>query len=702
MLLASFAVSQVPPRPGPRPGQPKPILPRIEPKLPLPDKSKPILDPLASRSVLLRRPLKPAQVVTPGDEVELDPPAKFDLAKSSIQLENQETKELFELPVCAFPRVTKTPSKFTHGNVRLPAMSSQMGFVAPQVPRGKYSVFYVQDNVPGPRTSFEIRPKLLAAGRRFGVVDGRITVIVRPVGPSITPKKLRTLVQLRAPGQPAGPPILSNVVVQPEPFRPTIRLSNFTPPLAYGGMDSQRADESSRAEFTFDLRQAGNGSASFSSDGFDPVSRAITVRARNVPPEVEEPGRKLRLVGIGDSIMWGQGLKEPNKFTFKVADSMRGLTGRQVDRFVFAHSGGTVLPKNQADESRRLPGEVPVWFPSGGKQTELAAEALNGKSADVVLIDGAINDIDIMKIMSPFLDSRDEIRAATRAMRPAVRDMLVSLGRTFEFRKSLIVYTGYYPIISADSQVELMAAGFATALALAPLPGATVGAGLSALVIEGILIARKATIVAQNQLFYNEARAMLLGAISEAKNELGSNAEDRILYIEPGFTSKQAFAGENTRLWTFGIEDEVAGQRAIDGAPFALESPQFAVASMGHPNITGAQRYADAINELLRTAANRAIWDSTQPRKAMTATLDRAIQIPANATGIELDIRVTARDPSSGQNLTGNVFINGEFAGRTGDSIRHFFRRVNAQNPKPAILVARPGYQDGVVSYEIR
>lgn len=687
----------LPPIPG-RPGLPG--LPNVQPKLPLPDPKRPLIDPFKSRNIVFKDKLAQTKILTPGDQVEFDPPKDFDMGKARIMLEDRADRELYELPVERFGRVTKVPSKFTYRNTRLPATYSRYGFTAPQVPRGSYDVYYQQDLKLGPRQAIEIRPQLVASGRRTGSVDGRAFVMVRPVGPVVSPRQLRTALTLKLPnGQTSTS--LSNVNLEPAAVRPTIALADMSGPITYPGIDRIRADESGQARFEFGLRQVGTGQMRFQSEGFDPANYTITVRARRVVPEVEAPNRNLRLVTIGDSLAWGQGLKESSKFSFKTAQRMQQLSGRNVSRIVFAHSGGTIL-EGSGNGDRRFPGEVPAWHPSIPRQAEMAADSINNGTVDLVLVDGGINDVDVMKIINPFLDTRSEVRQSARAMKGAIRDMLVDIGRSFSYRKSLIVYTGNYPIITSQSQIELMASAFALAVALAPIPGAAgIASTVAGTVIAGILIARKDEIVSQSQIFYSEITDAIQEAIGEANDQLGTNGEDRILFADPGYTSAQGFAAPGTRLWTFGIEDEVADTRAVEGAPFALESPQYVIAAMGHPNVQGAQKYADRISALISTASSRTIWDATRPRKRMNVTMNRTINVPAGTTGVEVEFRITARDASTGENTPGNVFINGEFVGRTGDLLRRMFRRPSASDPKPTILVARPGFADGILDYQI-
>ena len=147
-----------------------------------------------------------------------------------------------------------------------------------------------------------------------------------------------------------------------------------------------------------------------------------------------------KILAIGDSVMWGQGLKSDDKFAHRVGAALTQQTnaGRvQVD--ILAHSGAVLkTEKDRAtDPDPYLMGELPRAHPNiltqayiakngspqnreylGDKPYDLAshrehkhdiqahAAAYDDKDPDLILVGGGINDFDAFQILLPFESSK--------------------------------------------------------------------------------------------------------------------------------------------------------------------------------------------------------------------------------------------------------------------------------------------------------
>jgi hypothetical protein len=125
---------------------------------------------------------------------------------------------------------------------------------------------------------------------------------------------------------------------------------------------------------------------------------------------------------VGDSLVWGQGLEEKDKFYSLTAGWLGNDafgTRRDVNLKVKAHSGSTL--KFHADEAEKYKKagcdetyfhkpEVNVGFPSIWKQIEVATEEYRaaGKTggADLIMLTGGITDISVAKVLDPFGDNK--------------------------------------------------------------------------------------------------------------------------------------------------------------------------------------------------------------------------------------------------------------------------------------------------------
>jgi lysophospholipase L1-like esterase len=97
------------------------------------------------------------------------------------------------------------------------------------------------------------------------------------------------------------------------------------------------------------------------------------------------------ILTVGDSVCWGQGLKEEHKLDFLFARE-QGLQFTRV-----AHSGAVIGTENDTS-SETEPGEVPVGMPSVWQQVQ----TYNGWSqVELVLLNGGINDVSVNRILNP-------------------------------------------------------------------------------------------------------------------------------------------------------------------------------------------------------------------------------------------------------------------------------------------------------------
>src|SRR5215510_2449522 len=111
----------------------------------------------------------------------------------------------------------------------------------------------------------------------------------------------------------------------------------------------------------------------------------------------------MRMVVLGDSVLWGQGLNPEDKFYSLVQAALTGNLDPQ-SSVVLAHSGATIgvgVTTNVA----AIDGEVPTSYPTILQQCESFTDS--PESVDLVLMNGGLNDIDFRLILSPFTDTSD-------------------------------------------------------------------------------------------------------------------------------------------------------------------------------------------------------------------------------------------------------------------------------------------------------
>lgn len=342
-----------------------------------------------------------------------------------------------------------------------------------------------------------------------------------------------------------------------------------------------------------------------SSEGGEPVSIDVVLpqaspwSASNSLPAVLET---FVFLVVGDSIAWGQGLEEQEKCHFLVEQEVRRRNGGiGVYKTVLAHSGAILGLTPPDDEPLPpLPGEVPSSYPTIPRQ--VASFASDPEEVDLVLVDGGINDVSVVQILDPLTSTTTLAQQTQTHCHDDMLFLLKSLvvgdaGASPRFPNARVIVTGYYQIISGQSDTRLLdALLIAIGLDLGGIPGAVVGAAIAEETV--------ATIVANAAAFATEANAQLKQAVADANALLGA-AGPRVFFADPGFGPENAALAPNALV--FGInpdlspQDPVAASRApaCSAAGSRTVFEECTHASAGHPNPAGAQRYASVAIGLL-------------------------------------------------------------------------------------------------------
>jgi lysophospholipase L1-like esterase len=340
----------------------------------------------------------------------------------------------------------------------------------------------------------------------------------------------------------------------------------------------------------------------------------------DVPGEPSAPltllTRPFNVVAIGDSVMWGQGLAEGSKFVTLVRQRLQSQLGKSVRLFLLARSGAEVglLPyptqfpamaeDQAAQELGRSSGEIPRTLPSIMHQAlSLAPARVAPADVDLVLMDGCINDVGVGTILNPTIAEADIGRRTQQLCGPETMD-----GRLAQIHQrypnARIVLTGYFPIVSNQSDLTAVAVLLtnvgALSAAVAPAFGVPVDpvTGVIAGAVTTHVLRDKA--VSHSAVFHATSNSALMTSAISSNQRLGGN---RIRFVPIAFTAQNAYAAPDTWLWlvpTPGVPlpnavDEVfeARLRACQSVPNM--PPGCIPASMGHPNVKGAQAYANAI-----------------------------------------------------------------------------------------------------------
>ena len=288
----------------------------------------------------------------------------------------------------------------------------------------------------------------------------------------------------------------------------------------------------------------------------------------------------------GDSVVWGQGLLERDKFYCKVFAAFQGKNPNGV--LVCAAHSGAAIDTDDGSPNEPVPGEIPRTKPTIRQQCDSFTGDPN--AVRLILLDGGINDVKVEKIISPFTSSDALHRALELYCYVHMTTLLTTLAGKFAHPDCNIIVVGYYPIISEASNplnvprlLEALGHDFNIAQTLTG---------------RGFILSDPVDLALQ---FWHESDEALQRAVDQA-NQIARN---RVTFVSPGFTPDNSLFAPASCLWELNMDlsaqDPMRApreQQCQQYDPFP-QSVICARASVGHPNLAGAQKYADAILRVL-------------------------------------------------------------------------------------------------------
>lgn len=349
-------------------------------------------------------------------------------------------------------------------------------------------------------------------------------------------------------------------------------------------------------------------------------------------PSSVKAARPLNLLVLGDSVSWGQGLKDEHKAWYLVKSWLQQMSGRDVYERIEAHSGATVgVPSELRDPPAPLHGELNRATPTVNDQIDHALKTYAASSqVDLVLVDGCINDLDSRRLLNAANTSAGIRELATAKCGAPVEALLTRIAKAFP--SAHVILTGYYPIISEKTANDLFMRALAKRFYL-PDPG---GPSMN----DKMLRARLISISSE---WYLTSTQMLRNAARNVDAQLAVNgSHQRVLFADVAFRPEHSFAARNSRLWGFDASwirkllialslghvtlrtnDERRNQRSElcenqfkEGSNETRADEQMRrdrlrrcrLAAVGHPNRKGAAMYADAIGSQLKLILAGAGW----------------------------------------------------------------------------------------------
>jgi lysophospholipase L1-like esterase len=367
----------------------------------------------------------------------------------------------------------------------------------------------------------------------------------------------------------------------------------------------------------------------------------------------------FHMVVIGDSIAWGAGLEEDQKYYSLVRDWIaqeKSIPSDSIELQVLAHTGAMLCTENY--DAIRDP-DLSSGNPTLTQQVD---QISNSNGVDLILVSGGINDIGVNNIInldhltsitgSPMgvlaewsgkypTTSIDVIRDSSSRIRIAMRNLLNKLLEKCPNAK--IVVTDYYPIISYDST------GLTDTIKVLNPDSQRIEDYKHLDEPE-----RLTQLVDKSNVFYAESTKSLRLAVKDANSGLRSN---RVALAQVAFKPENSYGADETWLWKItndptgatiddnrfnvrmsrlndlgwvcSCEDCSSGVKSVDKVDCNDEYWPNKFAAVGHPNERGAIEYKDKITEVI---VNKwPDWLKEQDNSDLPATSpgqDNANQLP--------------------------------------------------------------------------
>lgn len=326
----------------------------------------------------------------------------------------------------------------------------------------------------------------------------------------------------------------------------------------------------------------------------------------------------FKFLVVGDSLVWGQGLQEEDKFYFLTKNWLKEEVfsgNRQVNLKVKAHSGARISLHEYEREALKNAGkdgtkfyypEINVSFPSIKTQVDIARrEYENPEAVNLIMLSGGVADITVSDILNPFKSDQKLREDVTKYCYEGMLELLRHAAQVFP--NAMIAVLGYYPIITSHTPMKKIVNDI---LEIYNFPRWTKPLINTPLKRQFFKIYRK-KMINRSRVWYEGSTAELQKAVEK----LNSNyANRRAIFIESPFGEENGYGAKNTLLWKVakegkGADDLYAERKAEcretlddlrEKTQLKLRTRVCELASIGHPNVEGSKAFAGAIQNSLK------------------------------------------------------------------------------------------------------
>ncbi len=329
----------------------------------------------------------------------------------------------------------------------------------------------------------------------------------------------------------------------------------------------------------------------------------------------DETAKTFEMLVAGDSIIFGQGLREENKFYSIVKNWLQIELKREVKLNVKAHSGARIslhaddingLKRGEKNDVTYYNREVPVSFPSIESQIKLAEKDYESpKNVDLIMLTGGITDLEVADILNGKGDDAKLKADIVKYCRDSMFTLLEKSAAAFPNAKILVI--GYFPPISNKSKGSKV---FNAMLELYKIPR-PLKLFVNNVLTRQFLKGMKKRAIRRSQIWTEDSDREFQNAIAELNKKFD---KPRAFFVKSPINDETCYGTKNSLLWEMGkngkTNDETYDERKT-GCRVELDEitkttklnypRRFCeLSGLGHPNIEGSKAYAEAIKETLK------------------------------------------------------------------------------------------------------
>jgi len=334
-------------------------------------------------------------------------------------------------------------------------------------------------------------------------------------------------------------------------------------------------------------------------------------------------GKDFEMLVVGDSVIWGQGLNEKDKFytlTKNWLEDVYFKGSRKVNLINKSHSGARLflsekeikaLTDAEKSTDKFYNQEMNFSFPSAKTQIDAASRDYisEGKSAEdvnLIMLTGGLTDLGSSYIINPFKKNKKLRKKIDKYCNHMMFRFLEHANQTFP--NALIAVVGYFPMLSNKSSTGkiynfvLERYGF-------PRPTKPI---MNNIFTKQFFKPLHGKMTKRSRIWLKNSNIALQTAVNRLNKKLG---RQRAIFVRSPIVEEQSFGTKNTLL--FGMAKKgrtndfmydlrrVECTKAINSlkdVKLKFKKRDCELSGVGHPNVEGSRAYAKAIQQRLRIA----------------------------------------------------------------------------------------------------